>query len=128
MSCGTSGLPAMVFQCRSTRIEGEISKVCSLYGIRKTRTTPCHAQGNGQTERFNKTLCGLIKSLDNKSRSQWPQLLPHLVFIYSVTGYAPYTLMFGREPTVPLDHLLNNAHKGWDENVISQQAELIKRT
>ena len=109
-----------------------MQELCCLFGITKTRTSAYHPQGNGQTERFNRTLCGLIKSLDHKKRDQWPELLPHLVFIYnttphSVTGFTPYTLMFGREPSVPLDHLLNRTHQTWDENFVTEQAKFIKQ-
>ena len=45
----------------------------------------------------------------------------HLVHIYnitphSVTGYPPYTIMFGREAVVPLDHLLDNTKVDWSED------------
>ena len=126
------GVPMQLHSDRGRNFEGNIiQELCKLYGVRKTRTTPYHAQGNAQTERFNKTLCGLIKSLDRKNRSQWPDLLPHLVFIYnstphSVTGFTPYTLMFGREPTVPLDQLINHTHSNWDESVVDRQAKLIQ--
>ena len=127
------GIPSQIHTDQGRSFEGSLVHVlCKLYNIKKTHTTPYHAQENGQTERFNKTLCGLIKSLDQKNRRDWPQLLPHLVFIYnttphSVTGFTPFTLMFGRQPTVPLDHLLNNARRHWDNNVVVQQAELIQQ-
>ena len=91
------------------KLEGEVVRIlCGLYGIKKSRTIPYHPVGNAQAERFNRTLFGLIKSLDEKDRYKWPDMISHLVFVYnstphSVTGIAPYTLMFGREPLIPLD-------------------------
>ena len=82
------GVPAQIHSDRGSNFESRLVKeLCILYGIEKTRTTPYHAQGNGQTERFNKTLCNLIKSLDRQSRRRWPELLPHLIFIYNSTPH-----------------------------------------
>ena len=79
-----------------------------------------------------KTLCGLIKSLDHAQRKNWPEWLPHVVFIYNstphrVTGLAPYTMMYGREPKIPLDHLLGNLQNDWDEDFVSQQASMMDK-
>ena len=35
--------------------------------------------------------------------------------------------MFGREPLIPLDHLISNTGKSWRENVAQQQATFLKR-
>ena len=79
------GVPAQIHSDQGKNFESRLIKeLCDLYQIKKTRTTAYHPQGNGQTERFNRTLCGLIKSLNADSRRLWPEFLPHLVYIYIV--------------------------------------------
>ena len=127
------GIPARLHSDRGGSFEAEvIYELCRLYGIKKSRTSGYHPQGNGQTERFNKTLCGLIKSLDRKQRKNWPEMLSHLVFVYNttphrVTGLSPYLLMFGREPEIPLDHLLNNVDHDWGQDFVAAQAEMLDK-
>ncbi len=131
---GCYGIPAQLHSDQGRNFEsGLIKEICGLYGVQKTRTSPYHPQGNGQTERFNQTLCGLIKSLTVTERRRWPEALPHLVLIYNstphgVTGIAPYTLMFGRQPMLPIDQLIANTGKNWNEDHVQEQADLIRRT
>ena len=60
-------------------------------------------------------------------------MLSHLLFVYNstphrVTGYSPYRLMFGREPSIPVDQLLNRTRQEWDQDFVQEQAEALQRS
>ena len=72
------------------------------------RTTPYHPMGNGQPERFNRTLLTMIGTLPRVEKANWQNWVNHLTHAYNctkskVTGFSPYFLMFGREPRIPVD-------------------------
>ena len=84
-----------------------VSALCELYGIHKTRTTPCHPCGNAQCERFNCSLHDLLRTFPPELKTKWPQHLPELVQAYNNTLHAstsfsqlPVDYLFGC--TVPL--------------------------
>ncbi len=88
-----------------------IRHLCKLLGVTKTQTTPYHPMGNGQCERFNSTLLGMLGTLDNSKKSDWKAYVPSLVHAYNctrneVTGYSPHYIMFGRHPRLPVDLIL----------------------
>lgn len=74
-------------------------------------TTSYHPQTNGLTERLNRTLTDMLSMYVSSDHRDWDLALPYVTFAYNssrhdTAGYSPFYMLFGREPTLPLDTLL----------------------
>ncbi|KAL2095370.1 hypothetical protein ACEWY4_010089 [Coilia grayii] len=108
------GFPERIHSDQGPSFESElIAELLRLSGVRRSHTTPYHPMGNGSVERFNRTLGNMIRALPSESKQDWPRRLQTLTFMYNctaheTTGYAPFYLMFGRVPRLPVDILFGN--------------------
>ena len=85
-----------------------VRELCMILGVNQSKTTAYHPAGNGQTERMNRTLLSLLRSLSEEKKAKWPLYLNELIHAYntlehSSTGYSPFFLMFGREERIPIE-------------------------
>ena len=108
---GLFGAPAYIVSDQRKAFMGHIiTHLCDLYGVQKLRTSPYHAQTNGQVERMNQTIICMIGKLEEDKKACWSKHLPELLLAYNttrsaVTGCTPYYLLFGRWSRIPVDYL-----------------------
>ena len=113
---GLFGAPAYLVSDQGKAFTGHlISNLCELYGVQKLRTSPYHAQTNGQVERMNQTIIRMIGKLEQDKKAHWSEHLPEMLSAYNgtrsaVTGYSPYFLLFGRKSRMPVDCLFPTLH------------------
>ncbi|CAL9701656.1 unnamed protein product [Knipowitschia caucasica] len=103
------GVPETVHSDQGRQFEAEIvQSLCSLLGIKKTRTAPYNPKSDGMVERFNRTLIDQLAKSLLSCGGEWDDYLKHVAFAYNTsvhacTGYTPFYLLHGREARVPVN-------------------------
>ena len=59
------------------------AKLHQLCGIKSSKTTPYHPSGDGQTERMNRTIISILKTLNKNQKTRRKDHLSKLVFLYN---------------------------------------------
>ena len=98
-----------------------IKSLCATLGINRTQTTAYHPEGNGQVERFNRTLESMLAKVIADHQRDWDEHIQIALFAYRTAihdskGYTPFLVMFGRSPTLPIDVMLGQG----EEQVMSR--------
>ena len=108
-------LPEKILSDQGRNFESQlVADLCKLMGTQKLQTSPYHPQTNGQCERFNSTLIGMLGMLQPDKKSDWKNHIGALVHAYSctwnsATGFTPYYLMYRRQPYLLVDVTLGLA-------------------
>ena len=107
------GVPAHLHSDQGANLRSAVvQKLRQLLGIHSTRTSAYHPEGNGQVERFNRTLEAMLaKIINGTDQHEWDLYLPKALLAYrtslhEATGFTPYHLVFGHSPQLPIDVML----------------------
>ena len=105
----------------------------------QSRTTPYRPQSDGMSERMNRTLLNMVKTLGQKEKQNWPKHLAKLAFAHNVTvskstGFSPYFLMFRRNPRLPVDEIFGidpaanevQMRKSWQQYAEEWETSMIR--
>ena len=109
------GVPVQIHSNQGWSFDNEIiSHLCKMYGICQSTTTPYNPRGNAICKHFNQTLFGLMRTLMEEQKPNWPTYVPSLVFAYNSTphastGFQPYELMFRCKAPMSCDDWLSLA-------------------
>lgn len=104
------GSPDEIHSNQGHNFKAEVfQEMCSLLGLRKTRTTLLHPQSDGLVERFNCTLTTQLAILTSEtsvtdrhfSLVLW--VWAYQTAVQEYTGCMAAALMFGQEPQTPVE-------------------------
>ena len=104
--------PRYILSDNGTEFKNNLmDEVLKQLGIERIFSAPYHPQSNGKLEVFQKYLKPTLKKLCEKDPSNWDQYLNQALASYRVTpnlatAEMPFFLVYGRDPKLPLNQLL----------------------
>ncbi|POM67057.1 Pol protein [Phytophthora palmivora] len=102
------GLPESIVSDRDPRFTGEFwSAVFKVLGTRLDMSTADHPQTDGQTERANRVVEDILRSVCAETPKRWSAMLPVVEFamnnaVHASTGFTPFYVNGLTHPRVPL--------------------------
>lgn len=99
------GPPVDIHSDQGTQFESNVvSTISDLLGIKKSRTTAYHPEGNGTVERLHRTLKDRLRC---NGSNNWKDLIDEVLFEFRIvpnsTGNSPMKTLFGFDVCIPSD-------------------------
>ncbi|GFS41656.1 hypothetical protein Acr_00g0075590 [Actinidia rufa] len=103
------GIPKVIISDNARQFDNDKFRLfCSDLAISHHFSSPGHPQANGQVEVTNRTILKNLKARLERSKSEWAEDLPSILWAYHTTsriptGETPYSMVFGTESVIPVE-------------------------
>ncbi len=111
------GVPEVIHSDRGTEFENQLMfNLCSLLGIRKSRSSPYYPKGNSIVERLFGTVKDMLSTTMKSRKRNWVEILPSIEMalrctIHKSTNFSPYEVIFGRKMKTPFTNVAGKQGK-----------------
>ena len=104
--------------------------IVEKYKIKHHKSSPYHAQANGQVESTNTILEAIMAKTVKLHRKDWPDKLLEALWTYRTTwkntiGVSPYEMVYGKQILLPIEFQISTyglaVELGMDLNEVQQQ-------
>ena len=126
------GIPEVVHTDQGTHFTAKLF-ADSLRGMGiKVTVTPAYNPKSNPVERLHRDLGPMLRALTAESGQSWEDLLPQAMFavntsVSSVTGFTPFRLLFGRDPSTPLHLLFGDPQEAAPLTSAAQYVQALKQ-
>ncbi|GMF52220.1 unnamed protein product [Phytophthora fragariaefolia] len=124
------GLPEAVVSDRDPRFTGNAwTSIFAVLGTRLDMSTADHPQTDGQTERVNRVVEDVLRSICAETPKRWSAMLPLVQFalnnaVHVSTGYTPFYVNGLSHPHVPLTPLRPGSGLSGGEELAERLADI----
>ena len=126
------GVSDMLHPDQGTEFENQlVRELQTVFGYKKTRTTPYRPRGNSVLERVHSTMHNMLAMYCDVARDNWSQLLPFVQMAHS-TAYSstihetPHYLMFSRMPTLPVAIIIGMPQAELSDTALQYTRETVE--
>ena len=109
-----------------------VDSLTTELNINRIRTSPYQPQSNGKTERFNRVMNDIISKYVSPGQRDWDEYLSTALMAYRMssnasTRHTPFFLVYGRDPVLPMDTLLEPRLKYMGEDYVTIALERLHK-
>ncbi|GFY96826.1 hypothetical protein Acr_11g0011320 [Actinidia rufa] len=103
------GIPKVIISDNARQFDNDRFRLfCSDLAISHHFSSPGHPQANGQVKVTNRTILRNLKARLERSKSEWADDLPSILWAYHTTsripaGETPYSMVFGTKSVIPVE-------------------------